>query len=134
MTSQRPIPMPTAFVCPIRTKYNEPTDRPGDLEGAICPVCWKPSLLTGRKGATVTRLACGHVVIALEAGEVTIKARLLRGADDMPELLEALARKLAVAAMIAARATTPLAWDVGSVHWHAERAAHSRQQPSASRA
>ena len=78
--------MTTAFVCPIRAKYDEPTDRPGDLEGTICPVCWTPFLLTGRKGATVTRLACGHVVLALEAGEVTIKARLLRGACRYSQL------------------------------------------------
>ena len=105
MFNPRPIPVSTAYVCPIRAKYDEPTDRPGDLEGTICPVCWQPALLTDRKGATATRLACGHVVLALEAGEVTIKARLLRGSDDMPELQRALARKLVIAAMEAAQTT-----------------------------
>jgi hypothetical protein len=95
--------LPLAFISAIRAKYDAPTDRPGDLEAYLCCYCWHPHLVTGRRGAKVLGAqCCGRSVRLVEAGEITIKARLLRGADDMPELQRVLAKKLAVAAMMAA--------------------------------
>jgi hypothetical protein len=106
MSTVRPIPMPIAFVCPIRVKFDVPTDRPGDLEAWLCPFCWHPHFVTGRRGMTVIDApCCGRPIRLLEGGEITVKARLLRGSDQMPELQKALAKELAVAAMLAARHT-----------------------------
>jgi hypothetical protein len=96
--------MPTAFICSIRAKYDAEMDRPNDLEAFNCPHCFHPHLVTNRRGAKVMDApCCGRPVRLVEAAEITVRARLLKGRDDMPELQRALAGKLAVAAMEAAQ-------------------------------
>ena len=50
MSRLQPIPMPTAFISPVRARYDEETNRPADLEGYPCPTCFHPHLVTGPRG------------------------------------------------------------------------------------
>ena len=100
MTSLRPIQMPTAFISPVRAKFDAETDRPADLEAFTCCHCFHAHLVTGRRLAKVLDTpCCGRPIRLVEAGEITVRARLLRGSDDMPELQRSLVRKLAVASL-----------------------------------
>ena len=44
MNSLRQSMMPTAFVCPVRTRYDAKTDRPADLEAYLCPTVFTLTL------------------------------------------------------------------------------------------
>ena len=60
-----------------------------DSVGAVTPA------RAPRRSVTVAQRPCGgRLVRLIEAGEIMIKAKLMRGSDDMPELQLALAGKI----------------------------------------